>query len=207
MGGRLRHQAGGIVSLVALLEEHGEAVEYELIRLGLRLRDLPSRTFDWRDLWSIIKSLPEDSAIHRALEVIDEDSIWTPHMMLTAEILDLAAYLVWFQTKDGQNGRNRPKPYPRPGYRPEEPFAPLPAEEMLAWLGWDVPDTIAPLEDLMRAQERDEAPRTRTKLTEDDVRAIRADTGASQAAVAARYGVSASTVNAVISRRTWQHVN
>ncbi len=174
---------------------------------GLRLRHLPSRRFNWRDLWVIVKHLPEDSAIHRALAVIDEDSIWSPEMMVNAEILDLVAYLVWFQTKDGQTGRNRPKPFPRPGYRQKkEEYAPLPTEEMLEWLGWTAPNDIGELEAVIETEERSEAARSRTKLTEDDVRAIRADTSHSQAALAARHGVSRSTISAVLNGRTWQHV-
>ncbi|MEG9248005.1 DUF5361 domain-containing protein [Arthrobacter sp. Soc17.1.1.1] len=211
MAGGVRHLAGGTLGLAELIQEGGEALEaleYELIGRGLRLRNVGSRKFNWRDLYVIIRHLPEDSAMHRRLAVIDEDSIWTPEMMVTAEVLDLVAYLVWFQTKDGQSGRNRPKPFPRPGHRPKkEDYAPLPTSEMLEWLGWTAPDDIGELEAVIEADERAEAGRTRTKLTEVDVRAIRADTSHSQAALAARHGVSRSTISAILNGRTWQHVN
>lgn len=208
MAGGVLHHAGGTLSLVKLLEEHSEAVEYELICRGLRLRHVGSMEFNWRDLWVIIKGLPEDSALHRAITVIDEDSIWTPEMMLLAEVHDLVAYLVWFQTKDGQANRNRPKPFARPGYRQKkEEYAPLPADEMLDWLGWTAPDDIGELEAVMQAEEQAEATRSRSKLTEDDVRAIRAATGLSQTQLAARHCVSRSTIAAVRARRTWQHIN
>jgi len=209
--------AGGTLGLVELIKEGGEALEaleYELIGRRLRLRDVGGRKFNWRDLYVIIRHLPQDSAMHRRLQVIDEDSIWTPEMMVTAEVVDLVAYLVWFQTKDGQAGRNRPKPLPRPGHRPKkEDYAALPPSEMLEWLGWTAPDDIGELEAVIEAEKAEARPdkrpgtvRTRSKLTADDVRAIRADTSASQADLAARHGVSRSAIGAVLNRRTWAHI-
>lgn len=42
-------------------------VEYELIRHGLRLRDLPSERLSWRDLSVILQCAPPESPLARAL--------------------------------------------------------------------------------------------------------------------------------------------
>jgi DNA-binding transcriptional regulator YiaG len=44
------------------------------------------------------------------------------------------------------------------------------------------------------------------KLTEDQVRAIRATTGVSKRALARRYGVADSTIRKIIDRRKWAHI-
>jgi hypothetical protein len=40
---------------------------------------------------------------------------WTIQNMLLAELVDVAHWLQWAKTKDGQRNRNRPPPVPRPG--------------------------------------------------------------------------------------------
>lgn len=42
-------------------------VEYECMRVGLRLRDLPSPGFTWRDLLVLVACRPPDSPLSRAL--------------------------------------------------------------------------------------------------------------------------------------------
>jgi hypothetical protein len=46
----------------------------------------------------------------------------------------------------------------------------------------------------------------KTKLSEDDVRAIRASCGVSQRALAARYGVSRRAVTFILSGQNWKHL-
>lgn len=88
-----------------------------MIKHGLRLRDLGTERLSWRDLWVIVTQQdPAQSAVHRALN--PDDAPWNMHTFLLAETVDTLRTLVWFKTKDGQKGRNRPKPIPRPGYRP-----------------------------------------------------------------------------------------
>lgn len=48
-------QPGGIFGLLDLIDEHQEALEYELIREGVRLRDLPSESLNWRDLFVLVR--------------------------------------------------------------------------------------------------------------------------------------------------------
>lgn len=47
-----------------------------------------------------------------------EKVAWTPAEYLLAIVVDLIQYLVWFKTKDGHEGRNRPTPVTRPGAQP-----------------------------------------------------------------------------------------
>lgn len=99
------------------------------------------------DLLAIVRQQPEGSALDRAIN--GEDAIWSAHMMLTAELFDMIQVLVWQNTKDGHAGRNYPTPLPRPGHRPvKENYAPLPAADMLAWLGWRAPDDASEIDDI-----------------------------------------------------------
>ncbi len=45
------------------------------------------------------------------------------------------------------------------------------------------------------------------KLTEDDVRAIRSSVGISQKALGLKYGVSQPTINSIVRRKYWAHVD
>lgn len=141
MAGARAGHGGGIFSLCDLVAEFPGAVEYDLIRHGVRLRDVGSERFSWRDFWVVMRWMPpEGSAMWRERE--PEDSPWTHQLMLLAEQIDLLSLLVWAKTKDGSRNRNRPKPYPRPGARPKK-FGkkPLPLDEMKEWLGWDASPT------------------------------------------------------------------
>lgn len=59
----------------------------------------------------IAKCSPPDSAIAQA---VDPEQ-WTLQEHLLAGIFDVLWILAWQNTEDGQNGRNVPKPLPRPG--------------------------------------------------------------------------------------------
>lgn len=74
-----------------------------------------------------------------AIELRPEDAPWeTLDSHLLAEVVDRLGLLLWAKTKDGQKGRNRPKPVDRPGRRPEKlGRKPLPLDRMRKWLGWD----------------------------------------------------------------------
>lgn len=137
MAGGFGRDRGGIFGLCDLVEGHAEAVEYDLIRHGLRLRDLGSKRLTWRDLFVILtQQRMKDSAM--AFAVAPNDAPWddiSAHLL--AEIVDVQHMLLWAKTKDGQKGRHRPQPVPRPGRRPERfGSKPLPLDEMKAWLGW-----------------------------------------------------------------------
>ncbi|MGV9676206.1 DUF5361 domain-containing protein [Nocardia sp. NPDC003482] len=111
LGGR----PGGILSLDALLEEHGEAIEYDLITLGLRLSQLGEASLSWRDLRAIVRWLPADSALSRAAN--PEEHRWQLTQQLLADMTESLRWLVWSKTEDGARGRNMPDRIPRPGVR------------------------------------------------------------------------------------------
>ena len=131
---------GGTWSLLALIEEHSEALEYELITHGLRLRWLGSKRLNWRDLLVIVRHSPESSALFRSVHGVEE-SEWSLTNHLLAGLADSAAWLVWSKTEDASKKRNRPKPIPRPGVTDDSKkkigSSVLPANEMMDWLGWD----------------------------------------------------------------------
>ena len=99
---------GGILGLLNLIEGHEEAIEYDLITLGLRLRYLGSESFTWRDLHVIVMNLPRNSALARSVDPRNE--LQSPEILMLAHVADMATLQVWAQTKDGEAGRNRPKP-------------------------------------------------------------------------------------------------
>ena len=81
----------------------------------------------------------EGSALHRAL--LGDDSDWNTTNQLLAMVADHLAVANWFQTKDGQKGKNRPKQIPRPGVRDEEEHTygkgtKMSMSEAKEWLGW-----------------------------------------------------------------------
>ena len=115
-------------------------MEADLIRAGMRLRwfyDTDSLDYSWRDLLVLIRHSPKGSAYY-SLES-GEESLWGVQEHLTANLVDLTNILVWFKTKDGSKGRNRPKPIPRPGM--QEPGkkkhggAKIPAKKLAELLG------------------------------------------------------------------------
>lgn len=129
-------EPGGIAGLCELIRNHAEAVEFDLIRYGLRLRDLGSPHFTWRDFLVIVRRMPyADSAL--AAEMNPADSPWTLAEHLLAELVDVQRLALWAKTKDGSKNRNRPKPIERPGNRPTRIGAGngMSFEEMDAWLG------------------------------------------------------------------------
>lgn len=107
MGEGLRNRPGGIRGLLRLLKEHGEAVEYDLICLGLRLDWLGTEALTWRDLYVIVKHSPTTSAVATALRGHN----WSVGDYIALASLDVLRALSW-QTGGGKGPK--PKPLPRP---------------------------------------------------------------------------------------------
>lgn len=129
---------GGILGLSRLLAEHGEAVEYELIRLGLRLSWLGSEALTWRDLFVIVRQSPLDSAIHRSMT--GPDYVWGLQEHLLAAVFDVLAAANW--QRGGDEHAKKPERLKRPGVEKRvdgELVAQgkaVPIEDMDALLGW-----------------------------------------------------------------------
>lgn len=123
---------GGIEGLLRLLDEYGEAVEYDLITLGLRLDDLGTERLNWRDLWVIVNNLPRTSALVRA--VAGEDAEWGLLEHLAARVADSLEVGNW--QRQGKAHAPKPKPIPRPGAKSEtKTFGkdPIPIKDFDAW--------------------------------------------------------------------------
>ena len=100
------------------MDEFEGPIEYDLIGLGLRLRDLGTERLSWRDLRVILLHSPRTSAYMRAR--MCESALWGVSEHLLASAVDALRWLVWSKTKDGEKNRNRPKPVPRPGVKPDK---------------------------------------------------------------------------------------
>ncbi|MFI9506872.1 DUF5361 domain-containing protein [Nocardia sp. NPDC052566] len=113
MAAGVERRPGGILGLLELCNQHGEAIEADLIRAGVRLRDVGTKRFTWRDFAVLVRQSSADSALLRAMH--PERYRWGQVEHLLADLVDVANLLLWSKTKDGSNNRNRPSPYPRPG--------------------------------------------------------------------------------------------
>jgi hypothetical protein len=51
----LRCEAGGIFGLLDLVDEHREAIEFELIQIGRDLDQLGTPALSWRDLYVLVR--------------------------------------------------------------------------------------------------------------------------------------------------------
>lgn len=133
--GTLWRQSGGITGLVLLIEKHGPAIEYDLIKLGLRLRQLGTDALSWRDLLVIVQHSERGTALNAAMH--PDHAPWGLSEHLLAVVADAVIAGNWMQSKDGQKNRNRPKPIPRPGVEQDTNYGKAESIETIrAWLGW-----------------------------------------------------------------------
>ena len=134
---------GGIFWLLDLIEEQPEAVEYDLISHGLRLRDLGTDRLWWRDLMVIVRMQPRSSALTRITE--PEAAEWGLTEQLLAEVADMLHIRVWQSGKARKS--DQPKPIPRPGVETGSKTVHkhdiLPVSEMADWLGDDFAAMVA----------------------------------------------------------------
>ncbi|WP_051432586.1 hypothetical protein [Promicromonospora kroppenstedtii] len=128
----------GFADLHALLEtldddEHREAIEADLIALGLRLRHAGTDALAWHELYAVIRHLPRTSAFYRATHPDDHE--WSLDALLLAEVADALRVANW--QRGGGRRHEYPKPIPRPGVEPESTTygkGAVSIDEMEAWL-------------------------------------------------------------------------
>jgi len=129
-----------MIALLDLIEEHGPAFEYDLMRCGSRLRDFPDNGVSWRDLLILVEQGQKDtsSALWRSL---NPDWQWGTAEMLQALLVDEIRYLQYVTLAvAGDKTAKPPKPIPRPGVKDDmvrhgDKAASLPIDEMADWLG------------------------------------------------------------------------
>ena len=135
--------AGKLTALAGLVDEHSEAIEFDLLKHGYRLRwldDPTGRDFNWRDLWVLVRHFGPETATHVAVNG-QEESEWTLANHLLAMIAENTSLAIWMKTADAQKKppKNRPKPIYRPGVEDDSKQKigkdTLPAADMISWLG------------------------------------------------------------------------
>lgn len=120
MAGAFGEFVGGIAGLLALIDEHGGAIEFDLLARGWRLYDV-GRRLAWCEFRRFVEHLPPtpDSALYRARH--PNSWWWTP------EIDFLSAILVTVQGANWQRGGGRgaqPKRVERPTDTPKKTATP-----------------------------------------------------------------------------------
>lgn len=111
---------------------HHTAVEGELIRRGLRLRDVGSDRCTWSDLRAVIYTAEPGSCLAVALGVP-----WAATEYMLANVVDLLSAGNW--QRGGDKNARRPKPMPRPGEKDDSTQVfgadPIASEDFEEW--WD----------------------------------------------------------------------
>lgn len=107
--------AGGILGLYGLLEQHREAIDYDLLTLGLDLADLGTPRLDWSRLRAVVVYSPPTSALARSM--FGDATSWSVSDHLLAAAVDALNAGNW--QRGGGKGR-RPKRVTRPGEKPKD---------------------------------------------------------------------------------------
>jgi hypothetical protein len=131
LGKAERPDDGKILHLAAFLDSYAEAVEADLARIGIDLRDLYRGGLSYRRLGVLIAHLPPESATKTAIrEDADEADIdspppdpsrhgpWSTTDLLLALIADGINVLAWQNTQvHGKKRTEPPAPIRRPGVK------------------------------------------------------------------------------------------
>ena len=122
-----------------LVDDHREAIEYDLLTLtGHELTDV-GRTLSWGALASFLAYEDRGSALDR--DINGDDSIWSQSIKtngILADIYDQLAQINANLVAIGSRSKAKPvKPYPRPGVEDGNVKHygkdPLPVNELEAW--------------------------------------------------------------------------
>lgn len=105
--------------LAEVVEEHPYAVAGELIRHGLRLRDVGQAHFSYHDFFSLVISSDPTGHFYKTVVagMTPEEATWGTAEHHLATLIDYAALQMWSKSEDAQKGRksSMPKPIDRPG--------------------------------------------------------------------------------------------
>ena len=132
---QVEHGPREFLSLVQLIRDHAEALEFDLIKLGLRLRDAGSLAFNWRDLMVICRRLGRDSELYRDMNP-EDDTSWSVDTYLLAQLVDNTSWQI-YQANHGKG--TKPKPVPRPNSEDHKVVKHdvMQVDDMRDWLGAD----------------------------------------------------------------------
>lgn len=135
MAGGVRGRGGGIASLLGVLRDHGEAVEYDLLRCGLRLDLLGSEHFTWHDFGVVVRQAQPDSALYKALT----GNEWqrTSELEFLRMMEHSLRVLAW-QNGGGKGEWPEPIALPWDPPRADRPDS-MEWDEAFEWLGWEDP--------------------------------------------------------------------
>lgn len=130
----LRGCLGGIFGLLDLIDEHREALEYELLMAHYRIADLGSGLLTWRDLFVLVRRWQKIPGNALAASVYGaEVPAWTEQVLAT--VVD-QLQSVNFNLRKGKG--QRPKPFERWWNKKKtQKFGsnPVPISQFDAW--WD----------------------------------------------------------------------
>ena len=136
-----RKACGGILSLVRTINEHREAIEYDLMAItGHELDDI-GYTMSWGAFGSFLKNLNYDSALYR--ETNPDTAIWADTIKTNAILADIYDMLATINANlialGTRKAAKKPKLYPRPFRRDTENerqigSGGLPPAELHAWI-------------------------------------------------------------------------
>lgn len=113
MAGSVGCVSGGISGLIGLIQEHREAIRYDLFLVGRSLDDL-GVTFSWTDFAAFVKFALPTSQL--AISTVGYEP-WLRSEVLLATLIDTVRAGNW--QRGGGKGP-RPKPIKIPGYGPKE---------------------------------------------------------------------------------------
>lgn len=121
-------QPGGICGLLTLLDEHREALRYDLLMAGLRLSWLGTTRLGWDDFAVFVRFLPRTSQTAQAAHGSD----WSAELHMLANVVDLLAWSNW--QRGGGRGP-KPKPLKRPRDKSSQTFGkPVPIDDVRRFL-------------------------------------------------------------------------
>lgn len=113
--------SGGIAGLLDLIDEHEEAIRYDLLVAGLTLDDAGTDRLNWVDLRAFLVNCQPRSAFARSY--IPESAGWETTDFLLAALVDSTQVANW--QRGGGKGQ-RPKPIKRPGKSSDKRYGKAP---------------------------------------------------------------------------------
>lgn len=110
-----KRRPGGIISLAAFIEEHSEAINYDLLTKTKYTLDDVGGSLSWGALRSFVHFLDTSSALARDL---DKSTGWETPLttnIILADMYDLLQVIHADLCARGGHKARKYKPYPRPG--------------------------------------------------------------------------------------------